>query len=155
MGLRRTTFCSSPPTTRFARCATPWACAATSRRCRGCSPGRSPPSSSPTPLFAALVERLPRRRFVPLVYHFFAANLVAFFFVLRGTPSTTAARVFFVWTSVFNLFAVSIFWGFMADRFDRASAARRFGQIALGGTLGAMAGAGSRRCSPSASARPT
>jgi len=94
-----------------------------------------------TPLFAALVERLPRRRFVPLVYHFFAANLVAFFFILRGTPSTTAARVFFVWTSVFNLFAVSIFWGFMADRFDRAAAARRFGQIALGGTLGAMAGA--------------
>ena len=95
-----------------------------------------------TPLFAVLVERLPRRRFLPLVYHFFAANLVAFFFVLRGAPSTTAARVFFVWTSVFNLFAVSIFWGFMADRFDRAAAARRFGQIALGGTLGAMAGAG-------------
>lgn len=94
-----------------------------------------------TPLFAALVERLPRRKFLPLVYHFFAANLVAFFVVLHGAPSTAAARVFFVWTSVFNLFAVSIFWGFMADRFDRAAAARRFGVIALGGTLGAMAGA--------------
>jgi len=94
-----------------------------------------------TPLFAALVERLPRRKFLPLVYHFFAANLVVFFFVLRGTPTTTAARIFFVWTSVFNLFAVSIFWAFMADRFDRDAAARRFGVIALGGTLGAMAGA--------------
>jgi AAA family ATP:ADP antiporter len=95
-----------------------------------------------TPIFAALVERLPRRRFVPLVYHFFAANLVAFFVVLHGVPSTAAARVFFIWTSVFNLFAVSVFWAFMADRFDRAAAARRFGVIALGGTLGAMAGAG-------------
>ena len=95
-----------------------------------------------TPLFAALVERMPRRRFLPLVYHFFAANLVVFFFVLHGTPSTLAARVFFVWTSVFNLFAVSIFWAFMADRFDGAAAARRFGVIALGGTVGAMAGAG-------------
>jgi ATP:ADP antiporter, AAA family len=95
-----------------------------------------------TPVFAALVERLPRRRFVPLVYHFFAVNLVAFFVVLHGTPSTTAARVFFIWTSVFNLFAVSVFWAFMADRFDREAAARRFGVIALGGTLGAMAGAG-------------
>lgn len=95
-----------------------------------------------TPLFAALVERLPRRIFLPVVYHFFAANLVVFFFALRGTPTTLAARVFFVWTSVFNLFAVSIFWAFMADRFDKAAAARRFGQIALGGTLGAMAGAG-------------
>jgi ATP:ADP antiporter, AAA family len=94
-----------------------------------------------TPLFAALVERLPRRRFVPIVYHFFAANLVVFFVVLHGAPSTTAARLFFIWTSVFNLFAISIFWGFMADRFDRAAAARRFGVIALGGTLGAMAGA--------------
>lgn len=95
-----------------------------------------------TPIFALLVERLPRRRFLPIVYHFFAANLVVFFFVLRGDPSTTAARVFFIWTSVFNLFAVSIFWGFMADRFDAASAKRRFGLIAFGGTLGAMAGAG-------------
>jgi AAA family ATP:ADP antiporter len=94
-----------------------------------------------TPIFAALVERLPRRRFVPLVYHFFAANLVAFFVVLHGPPSTMAARAFFIWTSVFNLFAVSVFWGFMADRFDRAAAARRFGMIALGGTVGAMAGA--------------
>ena len=87
-GRAPTTSCSSPPTTRCARCATPWACAATSRRCRGSSPARSPPSSCVTPLFAALVERLPRRRFLPLVYHFFAANLVAFFFVLHGTPST-------------------------------------------------------------------
>ena len=94
------------------------------------------------PIFSVLVERLPRRRFVPLVYHFFAANLVAFCLVLRASPSVLAARVFFVWTSVFNLFAVSVFWGFMADRFDDAAAARRYGLIALGGTLGAMVGAG-------------
>jgi AAA family ATP:ADP antiporter len=95
-----------------------------------------------TPLYAVLVERLPRRRFVPLVYHLFAATLVAFSFLLGGTPSPTAARVFFIWVSVFNLFAVSVFWGFMADRFDAGAAARRFGVVALGGTLGAMAGAG-------------
>jgi ATP:ADP antiporter, AAA family len=93
-----------------------------------------------TPLFAALVERLPRGRFVPLVYHFFAANLIVFFLALRS-PSIVAARIFFVWTSVFNLFAVSVFWGFMADRFDPVAGARRFGLIAFGGTLGATAGA--------------
>jgi ATP/ADP translocase len=27
------------------------------------------------------------------------------------------ARVFFVWVSVFNLFAVAVFWSFMADLF--------------------------------------
>lgn len=93
------------------------------------------------PPFAALVERTPRRRFVPLAYRFFALQLVAFALLLRGSPSVTIARVFFVWATVFTLFVVSVFWGVMADRFDAAGAARRFGMIALGGTLGAMAGA--------------
>ncbi|HEX4459235.1 MAG TPA: MFS transporter [Polyangia bacterium] len=97
-----------------------------------------------TPLFTALVERLPRRRFVPLVYHGFALQLVAFAWLLgahgHGAPAW-AARAFFIWTSVFNLFAVSVFWGFMADRFTPAAAARRYGLVALGGTLGAIAGA--------------
>src|SRR6186713_2799091 len=30
------------------------------------------------PIYGALVARLPRRRFIPLVYHFFAANIVIF-----------------------------------------------------------------------------
>ena len=95
-----------------------------------------------TPLFTALVERLPRRRFVPLVYHGFALQLVAFAWLLGGHAAPTwAARAFFIWTSVFNLFAVSVFWGFMADRFTPAAAARRYGLVALGGTLGAIAGA--------------
>jgi AAA family ATP:ADP antiporter len=94
-----------------------------------------------TPLFAALVDRLPRRRFVPLVYHLLALQLGGFAIALAGTPSVVVARAFFIWASVFNLFAVSVFWGFMADRFAPAAAARRYGVIAFGGTLGAMAGA--------------
>jgi AAA family ATP:ADP antiporter len=94
-----------------------------------------------TPLFTALVERLPRRRFVPLVYHGFALQLAAFAWLLGGAAPSWAARAFFIWTSVFNLFAVSVFWGFMADRFAAAAAARRYGLIALGGTLGAIGGA--------------
>ena len=30
------------------------------------------------PVFGAVVARLPRRRFIPLVYHFFAANIAIF-----------------------------------------------------------------------------
>jgi AAA family ATP:ADP antiporter len=93
------------------------------------------------PLLSFLVGRLPRRRFVPLVYHALAAQLVIFFVLLGDGNNRWAARAFFVWVGVFNLFAVSVFWGFMADRFDAKAAARRFGFIAMGGTLGAMAGA--------------
>ena len=50
-------------------------------------------------------------------------------------------RVFFVWTSVFNLFVVSVFWAFMLDVFRTEQAKRLFGLIGVGGTLGAIAGA--------------
>jgi len=45
-----------------------------------------------------------------------------------------------VWFSVFNLFAVMLFWALMADRFTLEQAKRLFGAIAVGGTLGAIFG---------------
>ena len=93
------------------------------------------------PLYGALVARLPRRRFIPVVYRFFALNIAAFWVLLwLGTGTQTVARVFFVWISVFNLFAVSVFWSFMADLFTSEQGKRLFGFIAAGGTLGALAG---------------
>src|SRR5215212_5418383 len=63
------------------------------------------------PLFGAVVARLPRQRFVPLVYHFFVLNIAIFWLLLTwGIEKELVARVFFVWISVFNLFAVSVFW---------------------------------------------
>ena len=50
------------------------------------------------------------------------------------------ARVFFVWVSVFNLFAVAVFWSFMADLFDSEQGKRLFGFIGAGGTAGALLG---------------
>src|SRR6476659_4567743 len=70
------------------------------------------------PLYGALVARLPRARFIPIVYHFFVANLIIFWVLLTFEVETAiVARVFFVWVSVFNLFAVAVFWSFMADLF--------------------------------------
>ncbi len=97
------------------------------------------------PAFAALVSRLPRRRFIPLAYHFFAANLLVFFALFRLLPGhggTALGYTFYVWLSVYNLFVVSVFWGFMADLFDEDQGRRLFGFIAMGGTLGAILGAG-------------
>lgn len=97
------------------------------------------------PPFAALVARYPRKTFVPFANRFFAANLLVFFVVLRVLPvenAVWAGRVFFVWTSVFNLFVVSVFWSFMADMFTTAQGKRLFGFIGFGGTLGGIAGSG-------------
>ena len=85
------------------------------------------------PLFGWLSARLPRARLLPVVYGFFTLNLLLF--SLHMSPA-----VFFVWLSVFNLFAVSLFWSYMSDIFDTAQAARLYGAIAAGGSCGAIAG---------------
>ena len=93
------------------------------------------------PLFGALVARLPRRQFIPLVYHFFVANIAIFWLLLTfDFARVEVARVFFVWISVFNLFAVSVFWSFMADLFASEQGKRLFGFIAAGGSAGALVG---------------
>lgn len=93
------------------------------------------------PLFGAMVARLPRRTFIPLVYHFFVANIAIFWLLLLlDVGKVHVARVFFVWISVFSLFAVSVFWSFMADLFSSEQGKRLFGFIAAGGSAGALAG---------------
>ncbi len=95
------------------------------------------------PVFGWLAARLPVHRLLPLVYGFFALNLVAFNLVLAaGVPSAAVAPFFFVWVSVFNLFVVSVFWSFMADLFSTEVSRRLFGFISAGGSLGAIAGPG-------------
>ena len=93
------------------------------------------------PVFGAVVAQLPRRRFIPLVYHFFVANIAIFWLLLTfDVTKVQVARVFFVWISVFNLFAVSVFWSFMADLFASEQGKRLFGFIAAGGSAGALLG---------------
>jgi AAA family ATP:ADP antiporter len=94
-----------------------------------------------TPLFGALVSRVPKRRLLPIVYGLFAINLFAFFLAFHADPgSKHTAATFFVWLSVFNMFVVSVFWSFMADVFRGDEARRLFGPIAAGGSAGAIIG---------------
>ena len=93
------------------------------------------------PLYGALVSRVTRARFIPVVYHFFVTNLALFWLLLTaGVATVIVARVFFVWVSVFNLFAVAVFWSFMADLFTSEQGKRLFGFIGAGGTAGALVG---------------
>jgi AAA family ATP:ADP antiporter len=95
------------------------------------------------PVFAGLVRRLPRVRFIAIAYRFFMANLLLFV-VLFGVATPAQAiwvgRVFFVWSSVFNLFVISVFWALMVDVFDSEQGRRLFGVIAAGATVGAILG---------------
>src|SRR5580765_1022557 len=93
--------------------------------------------------FAYLVKTLPRRRFIPLTYRFFALNIVLFAVVLYladAAQTVWVGRVFFIWVSVYNLFVVSIFWQMNVDLFSPEQGKRLFGFVAAGATLGAITG---------------
>lgn len=95
------------------------------------------------PLYSAAVARWPRALFVPLTNRFFAAHLIAFFAALTMLPESARPwidRVFYVWLSVFALFVVTVFWGFVADLFRHQQGKRLFGFVAVGSSLGGIAG---------------
>jgi AAA family ATP:ADP antiporter len=93
------------------------------------------------PLFGWISSRFPRKRFLPIVYYFFVANLIIFYVSFNlDFDKVHIARVFFVWVSVFNLFVVSVFWSVMVDVFSNEQSKRLFGFIAAGGTVGAISG---------------
>ena len=91
------------------------------------------------PLYGAVVSRYPRRIFLPAVYGFFIVSLLGFYLLFdSGVPGRGMA--FFFWAAVFNLFAVAVFWSFMADVFSNAQAREVYGYIGAAGTLGAFLG---------------
>ena len=62
-------------------------------------------------LFSAIVSRMSRRKFIPIAYRFFILNLIIFFVLMQNMPPGKQPWVdgcFFVWVSIFNLFAVAV-----------------------------------------------
>lgn len=97
-----------------------------------------------TPLFGLLVVRFRRRTFIAIVYRFFMASLLGFVAAMHLLPQAHrlyTGYAFYVWVSIFNMFLVTLFWGFMADGFKFGDSKRIFGLVSVGGSLGAIAGA--------------
>lgn len=95
------------------------------------------------PLYSWLSTRVRRAVFVPLANRFFIACLVGFFLALELLPQGARPwidRAFYVWTSVFALFVVTVFWGFVNDCFDNAQGRRLFSFIAVGSSVGGIVG---------------
>jgi AAA family ATP:ADP antiporter len=95
------------------------------------------------PLYSWVTTRYPRGVFVPLANRFFIANLLAFYAALILLPESARPwidRCFYVWASVFALFVVTVFWGFMADVFRNEQGKRLFAFVAVGSSIGGIAG---------------
>lgn len=95
-----------------------------------------------------LSGRIKRRFYTDCVFIFFALNLLIFYALMQVfAPHTPEfiwlSRVFYVWISVFNLFAFSSAWSLLADVFSKEASTRLFGIISAGASLGSIAGASS------------
>ena len=91
------------------------------------------------PVYGWLVSRYPRRVFLPVLYGFFISTLLGFY-LLFDSGVAGRGMAFFLWLTVFNLFAVAVFWSFMADIYTNAQAKAYYGYIGAAGTLGAFLG---------------
>lgn len=95
--------------------------------------------------YSWVASRYPRGVFVPLANRFFIACLLGFWASLVFLPEGARPwidRVFYVWTSVFALFVVTVFWGLVADCFTNDQGKRLFGFIAIGASVGGILGSG-------------
>jgi len=93
--------------------------------------------------FAYLVKTMPRSRFIPLTYRFFAATILCFALALHladARQTIWVGRAFYIWISVSSLFVLSVYWALIADLFTSEQGKRLFGFIAAGATAGAITG---------------
>jgi ATP:ADP antiporter, AAA family len=93
------------------------------------------------PFQSVLAARLRRPVFIPVVYLFLVGNMILFWFLMKGgIAPVVVARAFFIWTTVFSVFTVSVFWAFMADLYSMDQSKRLFGFIGAGGSIGTILG---------------
>lgn len=96
-----------------------------------------------TPIFGWLARGRSRRVFIPAIYRLFALTFLAYAVADHYVSDSVGIGLgiaFFVWVSVFNLFANSLMWAFMADGFKFEQSKRLFGFVAIGGSIGATLG---------------
>jgi len=93
------------------------------------------------PIYGAIVAKIRRSIFLPLIYGFVAVALAMVGGVLQNHSKNVAVgQFFYVFISVLSLFLVSVFWSFLVELFDSGQAKRLFPVIAAGGTAGALVG---------------
>jgi ATP:ADP antiporter, AAA family len=92
-------------------------------------------------IYGAILSITRFRSLVPGVYAFFAATFLVLYVAKEFFADPVwVNKGFYVWVSVFSLFHLSVFWGFMADLFNKSQAPRLFGIIAAGASVGSIVG---------------
>jgi ATP:ADP antiporter, AAA family len=93
------------------------------------------------PTYGWVLSRFSRQKALPIVYAVCAALCFGFYALLHYFPHVGGTAYALFWfISIINLFIVSVFWSLMTDVFSTEESTRWFSRVALGGTLGGLAG---------------
>jgi len=93
------------------------------------------------PSYAWLASRVGRLRLLFTTMAFVIASLAVFFVWGQSAGISTAIGVtFYVWLGIVSVFLISQFWSFANDIYTEREGKRLFAIIALGQSLGAVAG---------------
>lgn len=92
-------------------------------------------------IYNVLAAHITLRRLVPGVFTFFSLTFALIYFSERfGVDKFTLGKIFYVWSSVFSLFHVSVFWSYLSQHYTKSEGKRLFGFINTGASLGAICG---------------
>ncbi|AWB68080.1 MFS transporter [Saccharobesus litoralis] len=81
------------------------------------------------------------RKLVPRVFFAFAISFMAIYAAFKlGVDVSLLGKVFYVWTSVFSLFHISVFWSFISQHYSKSQSKRVFSFINTGASAGAILG---------------
>jgi AAA family ATP:ADP antiporter len=91
--------------------------------------------------FSKLASKVSRHTLITWTTLFFISNLVVFYALhAAGMAIKPMGIMFFIWIGIFNMFVVAQFWGFANDLYSDEVGKRTFPLVALGATLGGLAG---------------
>jgi len=92
-------------------------------------------------IYNFLASKFSPKTLVPAVFIFFATTFAGIFTAFKvGVSPTLLGKIFYVWSSVFSLFHISVFWSFLSQKYTKEESKRLFGFINIGASAGAIAG---------------
>jgi len=90
------------------------------------------------PAYGVLANRVRRIQLINISYAIAIGCLLVFYALAR--MEVPIGLVFFIWIGILNMFLVAQFWSYANDLYTEEQGKRLFAIIAVGGSLGALAG---------------
>ncbi|BDS05818.1 MFS transporter [Oceaniferula spumae] len=92
-------------------------------------------------IYNVFASKIALRVLVPGVFVFFAMSFTGLYVAYKsGAEVTLLGKIFYVWSSVFSLFHISVFWSFISQQYSKEESKRIFGFINTGASAGAICG---------------